>query len=102
MDLNILSKESQLSTDYEILCDSIDKIYIEKFATNYYNKMQHLLSDETISQSKRDEYILVLKLIMSELDEKPYKRVIAAYEKNLIQYSVDLPQNDDIQIHVTI
>lgn len=99
MDLNISSK---LSTEYDILCDSINKNYIEKFATNYYNKMQHLLSDKTLSQSKRDECILVLKLVMSDLDDKTYKRVIDAYEKNLIQYSVDLPPNDDIQIHVTI
>jgi len=36
------------------------------------------------------------------LDDKTYKRVIDAYEKSQIQYSIDVPQNDDIQIHVTI
>jgi len=100
MDSDTQSNQSQLSTDYSTLYDSLHRTNMEAIAIKYYNEKQDF--GKIIPQSTRDIYDLLLKHSMQTFfGNEIYEYVLATHE-NGVQSSDNLPQNDNVQIHVTI
>ena len=99
MDSDTPSNQSETSMDYIPLHQN----FIETIATKLYNAKLAALSDKNVPQSSRNTCELLIKWDMQHLfGNEIYERIITAHDKMYVQHSVDVPQNDDIQIHVTI